>query len=80
VGISGSTELGDFVSCGGQAGFTGHLRVGMGAQIAAQSGVMNDIAPGAKMGGSPARASRDWLRSVSALEKLAKSRSGSGDA
>jgi UDP-3-O-[3-hydroxymyristoyl] glucosamine N-acyltransferase len=76
VGISGSTELGDFVSCGGQAGLTGHLRIGMGAQIAAQSGVMNDIAPGAKMGGSPARPSRDWLRSVSALDKLAKSRGG----
>jgi UDP-3-O-[3-hydroxymyristoyl] glucosamine N-acyltransferase len=80
VGISGSTEFGDFVSAGGQAGITGHLRIGMGAQIAAQSGVMNDVAPGAKMGGSPARSSRDWLRSVSALDKLAKSRGGGGDA
>ena len=62
VGISGSTELGDFVSAGGQAGFTGHLRIGMGAQIAAQSGVMADVAPGAKMGGSPAKTARDWLQ------------------
>ncbi len=30
TGISGSTELGDFVSVGGQAGFAGHLAVGDG--------------------------------------------------
>ncbi len=54
VGISGSTEFGDFVVAGGQAGITGHLHIGMGAQIAAQSGVMADVAPGAKIGGSPA--------------------------
>ena len=72
VGISGSTELGDFVSVGGQAGITGHLRIGMGAQIAAQSGVMADVDAGAKMGGSPAKNSRDWLKGVAALDRLTK--------
>jgi UDP-3-O-[3-hydroxymyristoyl] glucosamine N-acyltransferase len=76
VGISGSTELGDFVAAGGQVGITGHLRIGMGAQIAAQSGVMNDIPAGERWGGSPARPMRDWFRSHAALEKLGKSKSG----
>ncbi len=43
VGISGATELGDFVGVGGQAGFTSHLEIGTGAQIAAQSGVIDDL-------------------------------------
>ena len=74
VGISGSTELGDFVVAGGQAGITGHLRIGMGAQIAAQSGVMADVDPGAKMGGSPAKNARDWLKGVAAVDRMTKSR------
>jgi UDP-3-O-[3-hydroxymyristoyl] glucosamine N-acyltransferase len=51
VGISGSTDIADFVAAGGQAGITGHLKIGMGAQIGAQSGVMTDVPAGAKFGG-----------------------------
>ena len=40
VGISGSTVLEDYVVLAGQVGIAGHLRIGMGAQIGAQSGVM----------------------------------------
>lgn len=72
VGISGSTELGDFVSIGGQAGLAGHLKIGAGAQIAAQSGVMRDVEAGAKVGGSPAQPMKKWFRGVAALEKLAE--------
>jgi UDP-3-O-[3-hydroxymyristoyl] glucosamine N-acyltransferase len=69
-GISGSTELADFVSVGGQAGFAGHLTVGAGAQIAAQSGVIADVPPQAKLGGTPARIFRDWLRAHIVLDRL----------
>lgn len=72
VGISGSTKFGDFVIVGGQAGFAGHLTVGSGAQIAAQSGIMRNIDPGAKVGGSPAKPMRDWLKEVATLERLTK--------
>ena len=74
VGISGSTQVGDFVMMGGQAGFTGHLKIGDGARIAAQSGVMRDVAPGAEIGGSPAKPVKEWLRSVAAVDRLAKTR------
>jgi UDP-3-O-[3-hydroxymyristoyl] glucosamine N-acyltransferase len=71
TGISGSTELGDFVAIGGQGGLTGHLRIGAGAQIAAQSGVMRDVPAGERWGGSPAQPMRSYLRAAAILEKLA---------
>ncbi|WP_298429533.1 UDP-3-O-(3-hydroxymyristoyl)glucosamine N-acyltransferase [Rhodoblastus sp.] len=74
VGVSGSTEFGDFVVAAGQAGITGHLKIGMGAQIGAQAGVMADVPPGAKMGGSPAKDARLWLKGVAALDRLVKAR------
>lgn len=75
VGISGSTELGDFVVMGGHSGAVGHVRIGSGAQIAGMAHVKNDVAPGARMGGTPARPFREWAREVAALRRLAKPRS-----
>src|SRR3712207_8127953 len=37
-----------------QAGLTGHLKIGAGAQIGAQAGVMRDVEQGARVVGSPA--------------------------
>jgi UDP-3-O-[3-hydroxymyristoyl] glucosamine N-acyltransferase len=64
--------LEDFVRVGGQAGLTGHLRIGQGAEIGAQAGVMSDMAPGTKVVGSPAQPIRDFFRQISALKKMAK--------
>jgi UDP-3-O-[3-hydroxymyristoyl] glucosamine N-acyltransferase len=72
VGISGSTVLEDFVRVGGQAGLTGHLRIGQGAEIGAQAGVMSDLAPGAKVLGSPTQPIRDFFRQIATLKKMAK--------
>jgi UDP-3-O-[3-hydroxymyristoyl] glucosamine N-acyltransferase len=74
VGISGSSELGDFVAAGGQAGFAGHLKIGAGAEIAAQSGVTADVPPRARLGGTPAMPLRRWLRAHVMLERLAKAK------
>ena len=78
VGIAGSTTIEDFVAIGGQVAVKGHLRIGMGAQIAATSGVNGDVPAGARWGGIPARPMRDWFREINALKKLA-SKSDSGD-
>jgi len=72
VGISGSTEIGNFVSMGGQAGLVGHIKIGDGAQIGAQSGVLKDVAPGAVVGGTPARPLREWLNEAATLRRLTK--------
>lgn len=72
-GISGSTVIEDFVQIGGQAGITGHLRVGRGAKISAQSGVMADIPAGGEMGGSPAQPIRSWMRETAWLRRVTRS-------
>lgn len=80
VGISGSTVLEDQVMVGGQAGMTGHLRIGRGAQIGAQAGVMADVPAGARMLGSPAQPAAAELRQVAMLHRMtARGRRG-GDA
>jgi UDP-3-O-[3-hydroxymyristoyl] glucosamine N-acyltransferase len=71
VGISGSTVLEDYVVLAGQVGIAGHLRIGMAAQIGAQSGVMTNIPAGQKYGGTPARPAKQHFREVATLSKLA---------
>ena len=72
VGISGSTEIGDFVMLGGKAGLAGHLKIGAGARIAAKCGVIGNVEAGATVGGFPARPLREWLRGVAVLRRLAQ--------
>ncbi len=72
VGISGSTVLEDFVVLGGQVGMVGHVRVGMGSQIAASSNVTCDVPVGSRWGGTPAKPVRDWFREMITLKNLAK--------
>jgi UDP-3-O-[3-hydroxymyristoyl] glucosamine N-acyltransferase len=72
VGIPGSTVLEDFVRVGGQAAMAGHLRIGQGAEIGAQAGVISDLAPGAKVLGSPAQPKKDFFRQIATLKKMAK--------
>jgi len=70
VGISGSTVLEDFVAMGGQAGVAGHLTIGSGARIAAQSGITRDVPAGAEYMGYPAVPIKQYLRQVVTLAKL----------
>jgi UDP-3-O-[3-hydroxymyristoyl] glucosamine N-acyltransferase len=72
VGISGSTILEDFVTVGGQAAAASHLRIGRGARIGAQSGVMADLAAGAEVVGSPAMPARAFFRQVALLRRLTR--------
>ena len=69
TGISGSTELGDFVVMGGQSGSVGHVKIGMGAQIAGASHVKNDVPAGARVGGTPAKPLRQWARELAYLSR-----------
>jgi UDP-3-O-[3-hydroxymyristoyl] glucosamine N-acyltransferase len=71
-GVSGSCVVEDFAALGGQAGLAGHLHIGVGARIAADAGVMNDVPAGERWGGSPARPLREFFREVAAVRKLAR--------
>jgi UDP-3-O-[3-hydroxymyristoyl] glucosamine N-acyltransferase len=79
AGISGSTILEDHVMIAGQAGLTGHLRIGRGARIGAQGGVMADVPAGADVVGSPAQPVRETFRQIALLRKLARTGRKSGE-
>jgi UDP-3-O-[3-hydroxymyristoyl] glucosamine N-acyltransferase len=76
VGISGSTRLEDLVMVGGQGGIAGHLRIGRGAQIAAKSGIMRDVAAGSVVCGIPAVPIGAFMRQTALLHRLAKKKDG----
>jgi UDP-3-O-[3-hydroxymyristoyl] glucosamine N-acyltransferase len=71
-GIAGSAELGDYVVMGAKSGVIGHVKVGRGAQIAGMCHVKDDVAPGAKMGGTPGRPFKEWAREVAAVRLLGR--------
>jgi UDP-3-O-[3-hydroxymyristoyl] glucosamine N-acyltransferase len=71
-GISGSSELGDFVMMGGQVGLADHVNIGAGAMLAAQSGFMSDVPAGTRWMGSPAQPLREYLKGLALLRRLGR--------
>ncbi len=72
TGLAGTTTIGDYVQIGGQSGFAGHLTIGDGAKIAGGAEVWSDVAAGASVSGSPARAHRENLRVQASVRRLPK--------
>lgn len=70
VGISGSTVVEDEVSMGGQVGIVGHIRVGKGTRIGAQSGVHKSVPARSFIFGYPAKEKRRAMREMVALSDL----------
>ncbi len=66
-GFAGSVVLEDGVQVGGQVGVKDHVRVGAGARLAAKSGVIADVPPGATVAGFPAVPKVRWLRAMARL-------------
>ena len=71
-GLAGSAELGDFVIMGAHSGVVEHVKIGSGALIAGMAHVKDDVAPGARMGGTPARPFKEWAREIAAIKQLSK--------
>ena len=70
-GLSGSVTLEDYAALGGSVGLAPHVTIGQGAQVAARSGVMNDVPPGEIWGGYPATPRKQWMRQQAILARLA---------
>jgi len=70
TGLAGSSILKRNVLLAGQVGISGHLTIHDNAVIYAQSGIGGDVKEGAVMSGSPAFDARDWLRAITAFQKL----------
>ncbi|HET6389473.1 UDP-3-O-(3-hydroxymyristoyl)glucosamine N-acyltransferase [Hyphomicrobium sp.] len=77
TGISGSTELGDFVVMGGQSGTVGHIKIGSGAQIAGASHPTHDVPAGARYFGTPAKPLRESAREQAMIKRLVARDKGS---
>lgn len=73
-GVSGSCTIGDQVMLGGRVGLADHLVIGSRVQVAAASGVMNDIPDGERWGGLPARPIKQWFRDIANIRSIGQSR------
>jgi UDP-3-O-[3-hydroxymyristoyl] glucosamine N-acyltransferase len=54
----------------GQVGAAGHLEIGDGAILTAQSGVPGDVPAGQLFSGYPAMENKQWLKCVAAFNHL----------
>lgn len=70
TGLAGSSILEKNVLLAGQVGISGHLTVHEGAIVYAQSGIGGDVAPNTRVSGSPAFDASEWLRAITAFQKL----------
>jgi len=70
TGLAGSSVLERGVLLAGQVGVSGHLTIRENAVVYAQSGVGGDVEAGARISGSPAFDSHEWLRAITAFPKL----------
>lgn len=70
TGLSGSTVVGRGAMVMAQAGSAGHLRIGERAFVGARAGLHKDVAPGARVWGSPQLEERSWHRAMAALVRL----------
>lgn len=70
VGIAGSTSVGKHCMIGGAAMIAGHLEITDRVVIAAASGVSKSLTQPGTYGGFPARAVREWHRSLAHIRGL----------
>jgi UDP-3-O-[3-hydroxymyristoyl] glucosamine N-acyltransferase len=70
TGLAGSSVLEKDVVLAGQVGVSGHLTIHEGAIVYAQSGIGGDVAPHTRVSGSPAFDAAEWLRAITAFQKL----------
>jgi UDP-3-O-[3-hydroxymyristoyl] glucosamine N-acyltransferase len=76
TGIAGSSMIADFAVLGGQVGIADHVRIGVGARLAARSAMISgqQIEGGQDYGGVPAKPVREWLREIHAVSQLVRRR------
>ncbi|MGD1070181.1 MAG: UDP-3-O-(3-hydroxymyristoyl)glucosamine N-acyltransferase [Bryobacteraceae bacterium] len=70
TGLAGSSILDKNVLLAGQVGVSGHLTIHEGAIVYAQSGIGGDVAANTRVSGSPAFDASEWLRAITAFQKL----------
>ena len=69
-GLAGSTRVGARAMLMAQSGVAGHLTIGERAFVGARAGLHKDVAPGARVWGTPQMEERAWHRAIAALARL----------
>ena len=72
VGLAGSTIVGKHVYLAGRSASAGHLTIGDGAMVGAQTAAAGDVAPGAQVLGIPAIDRRLWAQGRRRVEAAAR--------
>jgi UDP-3-O-[3-hydroxymyristoyl] glucosamine N-acyltransferase len=70
TGLAGSSILEKNVLLAGQVGISGHLTIHEGVIVYAQSGIGGDVPANGRVSGSPAFDAGEWLRAITAFQKL----------
>jgi UDP-3-O-[3-hydroxymyristoyl] glucosamine N-acyltransferase len=70
TGLAGSSILEKNVLLAGQVGISGHLTIHDNCVVYAQSGIGGDLPAGSVVSGSPAFDSKEWLRAITAFQRL----------
>jgi UDP-3-O-[3-hydroxymyristoyl] glucosamine N-acyltransferase len=70
VAVGGSSSTGQYVVMGGQVGIKDHVRVGAGAMLAGQAGVIGDVEPRQSVIGFPAREAHEQMRVYALMGRL----------
>jgi UDP-3-O-[3-hydroxymyristoyl] glucosamine N-acyltransferase len=71
TGLAGSSILEKNVLLAGQVGISGHLTIHDNCVVYAQSGIGGDLPAGSVVSGSPAFDAKEWLRAITAFQRLA---------
>jgi UDP-3-O-[3-hydroxymyristoyl] glucosamine N-acyltransferase len=69
-GLAGSTVVGRRAVLMARVGAAGHLTIGDGAFVGVRAGLHKDVAPGARVWGTPQMEERTWHRAMAALARL----------
>jgi UDP-3-O-[3-hydroxymyristoyl] glucosamine N-acyltransferase len=62
--------VGRHVVLAGQVGVVGHIEIGDGVRVGAQSGVGHSVKAGEDVSGSPVMPHKEWLKMIATLKRL----------
>lgn len=72
TGVSGSSHLGDYVTCAGQVGIGGHVTIGSKAILSSRTGVTTNIPGDEVYSGKPALPMREDMKLQAHVRRLPK--------
>jgi UDP-3-O-[3-hydroxymyristoyl] glucosamine N-acyltransferase len=70
VAVAGTTKMGEWCICGGQAGVSGHSTIGDHTTIGPKCGTLGNVKGGQRLMGSPAMDAKQFIKVSAYLKRL----------